>query len=202
MNNHSVDRLRGLALAWWAEARGNPWLWRGLLIAVVVILIDQLSKHWIVFQVGLPQLGKIEISQIFDLSYVENRGASFGLLEGKRWLLAVITSSVGVALVIWLGNLTRRVAAIGVGFIIGGAFGNLYDRLVYGFVVDFLDFSGVPFPNFERIPAFPFISIYNGGFIWVFNVADMAINVGVALLLLDAWQTREQPTKPELSKKS
>lgn len=202
MNTLSVERLRSLAVAWWAEACGNPWLWRGLLIAVAIIFVDQLSKHWIVYQVGLPQLGKIEISQIFDLSYVENRGASFGLLEGKRWLLAVITSAVGISLVIWLGSLTRRVAAIGVGFIIGGAFGNLYDRLVYGFVVDFLDFSGVPFPNFERIPTFPFMEIYIGGFIWVFNVADMAINVGVALLLFDAWQTRDEVEKPELSKKS
>ena len=202
MNDLSVNRLRSLAAAWWAEARGNPWLWRGLLIAAAIILLDQLSKHWIVYQVGLPHLGKIEISQIFDLSYVENRGASFGLLDGKRWLLAVITSSVGIALVVWLGTLTRRVAAIGVGFIIGGAFGNLYDRLVYGFVVDFLDFSGVPFPNFERIASFPFVNIYIGGFIWVFNVADMAINVGVALLLLDAWQTREQTNGSNLSKKS
>ncbi len=202
MNKISVKNLQNLAVAWWAEARGNPWLWRGLVIALAVILVDQLSKHWIVYQVGLPQLGKIEISQIFDLSYVENRGASFGLLEGKRWLLAVITSAVGISLVIWLGGLTRRVAAIGVGFIIGGAFGNLYDRLVYGFVVDFLDFSGVPFPNFERIPSFPFFNIYNGGFIWVFNVADMAINIGVALLLLDAWQTRDQPNQPKLTKKS
>ena len=74
---------------------------------------------------------------------------------------------------IWLGRLNRPVAVAGVSFIIGGALGNLYDRVSYGYVVDFFDFSGLGFP-------------------WVFNVADAAINIGVACLLLDAWQTRER----------
>ena len=155
---------------WWAQARGNKLFWRGLALAALVIALDQASKMWIVHGIDLPSLRKIEISAIFDLSYVENRGASFGMLHGMRWILAIISAGVSLGLAWWLGRLTRPVAAIGVGFIIGGALGNLYDRLAYGYVVDFLDFSGLYFP-------------------WVFNIADAAINVGIACLLYDAWRT-------------
>lgn len=158
---------------WWTAARRNKLFWRGLIGAAAIIVLDQASKFWIVHGLNLPELGKIEISGIFDLSYVENRGASFGMLSGMRWLLSVISIGVALALGAWLGRLTRPVAAAGVSFIIGGALGNLYDRLAYGFVVDFLDFSGLYFP-------------------WVFNVADTAINVGIAFLLLDAWLTRDK----------
>ena len=154
---------------WWGVARANNLFWRALGLAFVVIILAQASKFWIVHGIDLPRLGKIEISGIFDLSYVENRGASFGILHGMRWPLAVISIGVSLGLAGWLGRLKRPVAAVGVGFIIGGALGNLYDRLAYGYVVDFLDFSGLHFP-------------------WVFNVADAAINVGIAFLLLDAWQ--------------
>lgn len=155
---------------WQAVARANKLFWFGLAGAAAIILLDQASKYWIVHGLGLPALGKIEISGIFDLSYVENRGASFGMLHGMRWILALISSGVALALAWWLGRIKRPLAAAAVAFIIGGALGNLYDRLAYGYVVDFLDFSGLHFP-------------------WVFNVADAAINVGIALLLLDAWRT-------------
>ncbi|WDI32553.1 signal peptidase II [Hyphococcus flavus] len=158
---------------WWSAARGNKLFWRGLAGAALIIVLDQASKFWIVHGLDLPGVRKIEISGVFDLSYVENRGASFGMLSGMRWLLSLISIGVALALTAWLGRLTRTIAATGVAFVIGGALGNLYDRLAYGYVIDFLDFSGLYFP-------------------WVFNVADMAINVGIAFLLLDAWQTRDQ----------
>ena len=165
---------------WWAEARSNRFFKIGVAAALVIALLDQLSKFWIVEMVKLPEkIGrKIEISGIFDLSFVQNYGASFGMLSGgvtSRVILSLISSGVAIGLLYWLGRLTRPVAAAGVTFIIGGALGNLYDRVAYGYVVDFLDFSGLGFP-------------------WVFNVADAAINVGVGLLLLDAWQTRDQGT--------
>lgn len=162
--------------AWRREAFANPWFLYGLGGAVAIAMLDQLSKFWIVDVLKLPQRGKIELSSIFDLTYVQNYGASFGLLAGglgSRILLSIISTAVALGLMVWLGQLKRPVAAIGVSFIIGGALGNLYDRVAYGFVVDFLDFSGLYFP-------------------WVFNIADAAINVGVACLLLDAWQTRDQ----------
>ncbi len=155
---------------WWGEARANKFFWRGLALAAAIVVADQASKMWIVHWIELPRLGKIEISGVFDLSYVENRGASFGMLHGMRWPLALISIGVSLGLAWWLGRLKRPISAIGVGLIIGGALGNLYDRLAYGYVVDFLDFSGLMFP-------------------WVFNIADAAINVGIAFLLLDAWRT-------------
>jgi signal peptidase II len=163
---------------WWAEARANKLFWRGLALAAVIVILDQASKMWIVHGIDLPRLQKIEISGVFDLSYVENRGASFGMLHGMRWLLAIISIGVSLGLAWWLGRLKRPVAVIGVGCIIGGALGNLYDRLAYGYVVDFLDFSGLYFP-------------------WVFNVADAAINVGIAFLLYDAWKTGQAEKQAE-----
>jgi len=164
------------AAGWWAEAKDNPFFIYGLTGAGAVVLLDQLTKYIIVRVIELPVIQKIEISGIFDLTYVQNYGASFGLLAGglaSRIILAIISTGVAIALTYWLGKLKRPVAVAGVACIIGGAIGNLYDRLAYGYVVDFLDFSGLMFP-------------------WVFNVADAGINVGVGLLLLDAWLTREK----------
>lgn len=169
----SASEIADGAKDWWSEARSNPLFWRGLLGGLVIAGLDQLSKYWIVHQIELPARRKIEISGIFDLTYVQNYGASFGMLHGSRVLLSMLSITIALGLVYWLGQLRRIVAASGVAFVIGGALGNLYDRLAYGYVVDFLDFSGLMFP-------------------WVFNIADAAINVGVALLLLDAYQTRDK----------
>lgn len=161
---------------WWGEARANPYFRYGLAAAFVVALLDQLLKYWIVEIIRLPALGKIEISGIFDLTYVQNYGASFGLLSGglaSRIILSIISTGVAIGLLVWLGRLRRPAAVAGVASIIGGALGNLYDRIAYGYVVDFFDFSGLMFP-------------------WVFNVADMAINIGVAFLVLDVWLTRHE----------
>jgi len=162
-------------LDWRTEALANPWFFKGFIGGLGVALLDQATKFWIVHRVRLPERGRIEISGVFDLTYVENTGASFGMLAGgiaSRIVLSSISIGVFVGLTYWLARLRRPIAVVGVGLIIGGALGNLYDRLAYGFVVDFLDFSGLYFP-------------------WVFNVADASINVGIAALLLDAWRTRE-----------
>ena len=181
-----LKRFTAAAHEWRREAASNPWFFRGIAVAVGVTIADQLSKMWILHGLELPErlrpcvrapeaiCGQIALTPIFDLTFVRNYGASFGMLSGMRYLLSLLSITIVVALVIWLARLRRPTAVIGVGFIIGGALGNLYDRLAYGYVVDFLDFSGLMFP-------------------WVFNVADAGINVGVALLLLDAFQTRNTP---------
>ncbi len=169
----SVADIKSRARDWFAAARANPLFWKAGLGAAAIAALDQLTKYWIVHQVKLPQLGKIEISGVFDLTYVQNYGASFGMLSGMRWFLAALSIGISLGLLYWLGQLRRPVAATGVAFIVGGALGNLYDRIAYGYVVDFLDFSGLMFP-------------------WVFNIADASINVGIAFILLDAWQTREK----------
>ena len=170
---NDVQAYVARAGAWWAAARVNPLFWKGAAAAIVIAALDQLSKYWIVHQVRLPEKRQIEISGIFDLTYVQNYGASFGMLSGARWLLTALSVIVATALLAWLGGLKRTVAAVGIAFVVGGALGNLYDRIAYGYVVDFFDFSGLYFP-------------------WVFNVADASINVGIAFILLDAYLTREK----------
>ncbi len=165
---------------WLAAAKANAYFRWGILAAGLVAIADQASKYWIVHVVDLPGRRKIEISGVFDLTYVENRGASFGMLAGgmgSRIVLSSISIGVATALVIWLARLDRRFAAAGAALIVGGAVGNLYDRIAYGYVVDFLDFSGLMFP-------------------WVFNVADAAINVGVACLIVDALTHKSPPPQP------
>lgn len=161
---------------WAAEARANPLFAPAAAAAVGIAILDQLAKAWIVRGLDLPGRagGRIEISPVFDLTYVQNYGASFGLLAGgtvSRIVLSIISVGVSLALTLWLARVHRPIAAIGVALIIGGAVGNLIDRVSLGYVVDFLDFSALRFP-------------------WVFNIADASINVGVGLLLLDAWRTR------------
>lgn len=158
---------------WWQAARGNRLFLIGAAIAGLVIFLDQVTKQWILHGLALPERpgGKIEISGVFDLTYVENTGVSFGLFQGgilSRVLLSVLAVGVAAYVARWMGTLGRRVAAVGGGLIVGGALGNVYDRVLYGYVVDFLDFSGLHFP-------------------FVFNVADAAINVGVACLAYDAF---------------
>ena len=174
-------QLKQRYAAWKAGVGKNPFAGLALSISVAVIVLDQLTKQWVLHFSGMADglcapenpryCGHIELSPVFDLSMVWNRGVSFGLFAGgwpSRIGLSVLSLSVSAALIYWLATLNRRVAVIGVGLIIGGALGNSWDRMVYGAVVDFLDFSGLWFP-------------------WVFNVADAAINVGVACLLYDAF---------------
>lgn len=186
-----LDEARKKFADWRSAARANPLFLRGVGAAGVIAAIDQASKAYVVQGLKLPEIGKIEISGLFDLTYVRNYGASFGLLANhgfSRVLLSIISLGVATMLVIWLARLKRPLAAAAVACIVGGALGNLVDRVSLGYVVDFFDFSGFPFPHLVRTDGFPGWTLANGGFIWVFNVADAAINVGIALLALDWWR--------------
>ena len=139
------------------------------IIAVVVIVLDQASKFWIVNGLHFGEGSTMPVLGPFHLTFVYNQGISFGLLQGSgmgRWLLAAFSAIVAVALVAWARRATRTWLIVGIGLVIGGAVGNLIDRIATGRVIDFLDFSAMMFP-------------------WVFNVADSAISIGVVLLLID-----------------
>ncbi|MFY8207944.1 MAG: signal peptidase II [Caulobacter sp.] len=150
--------------------------WIAYAIAAVTVVLDQLSKLWILGLLGrepgasLPLLGPIH------LTMVHNYGMSFGLLRDSdwgRWLLIGFSILVVIGLAVWVHKATRPLLAVGIGLIIGGAIGNnLIDRVIYGYVVDFIDVSRLHFP-------------------WVFNIADSGISVGVALLLLDSFLSEE-----------
>jgi len=149
-------------------------------VAVLAILIDQLSKWWVLNNLQLGQ--SIDLSRIFDLTFTLNTGVSFGMFSGgeARWLLAGFSLIVAALMVFWAWRAPRRLFAVAVGLIIGGALGNVIDRIEIGAVVDFLDFSGLGFP-------------------WIFNIADSAISVGVALLILDSFlsERRSEPVGSE-----
>ena len=147
-------------------------------IAAVVLVLDQLSKFWVLESLDLDNRAPIEILPVFRLSMVWNEGVSFGLLradsDAMRWLLVAFAAVVVLVLLWWAGRQVRRLPAAALGLIIGGAIGNnLIDRVRFGKVADFLDFGGLYFP-------------------WVFNVADSAITIGVVLLLLDSFFHRDE----------
>ena len=146
-------------------------------IALVVIVLDQIAKFWVLDVVQLQDKGPIRLLPVFQLTMVWNPGVSFGLLRSDspsgRWILVVFATAVVAALAYWARRLERRLTAVALGLVMGGAAGNnLIDRVRFGAVADFLDFHGLFFP-------------------WVFNVADSAISVGVVLLLIDSFMRRE-----------
>jgi signal peptidase II len=157
----------------------TPLGWMAYGLAVAVIALDQLSKFWVLHVYDLPARGQVPVLPFFDLTMVWNRGVSFGLLRAEvdlaRWGLALFSLVVAVVLAAWARNLNRRLPAVALGLVIGGALGNLIDRVRFGAVADFLDFSGLMFP-------------------WVFNIADSGITVGVALLLLDSFVSPKKPS--------
>ena len=156
---------------------------RGLTLAAVVVLLDQLSKWW-VLRLLLPRAPHermIEFTPFFNLVLVSNRGVSFGLFnDGNEATNALIFTAIAavivVCLVVWLTRTRDALLTVAIGLVIGGAIGNVIDRLRLGWVVDFLDFHAA-------------------GWHWpAFNVADSAIVVGVGLMLLDGLRGRQETT--------
>ncbi len=144
----------------------------GLLLIAVIFAADQLSKL-VMVELLLDRPWPQQILVLppwFNLTVVWNRGVSFGLLaadsQEAAWLLSALAIAVSIGLGLWLRRADTRLTALALGAIIGGALGNVVDRLRWGAVFDFFDFSGLWFP-------------------YVFNVADAAISIGVAALVLD-----------------
>lgn len=164
-----ADAPNTSAAAETAAARRLPLI--GGAIAAVVIALDQLVKAWALYIYELPLREHVDLSPVMDLTMVWNRGVSFGLLHSEselgRWLLTIFPIVVAGLLAWWLGRTRRPLLSVAIGLVIGGAIGNVIDRIVHGAVADFLDFSDIFFP-------------------WVFNVADASICVGVGLMLLDS----------------
>lgn len=144
---------------------------RGLGLASLVVVLDQLTKWLILTQVMQPPR-VIEVTPFFNLVMTWNRGVSFGMFNGdspyNAWVLPLVAMVIAVVLVIWLARSTHPLMSWGLGLIIGGAIGNLIDRLRFGAVADFLD-------------------VHAAGWHWpAFNVADAAITIGVVVLIGDS----------------
>lgn len=147
----------------------------GFLVASLVLLADQFTKWWMLVDVMNPPR-VMPLAPFLNIVLVMNPGVSFGILgsapQWVGWVLVVFALAIVAALSIWLRSVTERLLAAGLGLVVGGAVGNVVDRVRFGAVVDFLD-------------------LHWGGFHWpAFNVADSAITVGVVLLILDALKTR------------
>lgn len=154
----------------------------GLVVALVVLVLDQASKWWIVSRVITPETPVVEVwPPFFRLVMVWNHGISFGIFAGSRQplpLIALALVIVGVLLV-WLHRNGSVLLAFALGAVIGGAVGNMWDRLHYGAVVDFLDFS-------------------IAGYHWpAFNIADSAIFIGVVLLTFSSMFMETPRTPPQ-----
>jgi signal peptidase II len=142
-------------------------------VAVLVVVFDQLTKWVVRTELGLHQ-GIEVIPGLLDLTRVHNTGAAFGMLNAmdfpfKTVVLMLIACAAIAGLALWGATLDReqQLARLGLAFVMGGAAGNLIDRVAYGYVLDFVD-------------------LYQGDWhFWAFNVADAAITVGVSLMLLD-----------------
>jgi signal peptidase II len=143
------------------------------LLALLVILLDQVVKAWVVGGLKLQEGDTVSIAGPLHFTRVANAGVSFGFLRANqdiaRWALVAFSLIVAAMIVWWARRAHRGLQALGYGLIAGGAVGNAIDRARLGSVVDFIDVQ-------RLLPFFP----------WVFNVADSAITIGVIALLLDS----------------
>lgn len=152
------------------------WLWLSLL----VISLDQITKIWVSYSLELHQ--SIAIFPSFNLTLLHNPGAAFSFLATaggwQRWFFSVLAVVISIAIIIWLRRLSpeQKWLAAALALILGGAVGNVTDRLIYGYVIDFLDF-------------------YYQSWHWpAFNLADSAITLGAFMLIIDVIR---EPARPE-----
>lgn len=167
-----MPRLQPTTLLWFA-------------VAATVLLLDQCSKLWIMERYAYGE-GEF-FTSFFNLVRVHNYGAAFSFLSDaggwQRWAFSLLAAVISVVIVLWISRLPtqRKLEGLALALILGGALGNLYDRLTLGYVVDFLDFhwSGRHFP--------------------AFNIADSGISVGAVLLILDGFINKpdSQSTKAD-----
>lgn len=161
----------------------------GLAFAAVVIVLDQVTKAWVidlmrplgVWETPFYSPTRIEVLPFFDLVMAWNRGVSFGIFNNAgSWnavVLSALSLAICVALVVWMKKAHSRIIALALGGIVGGALGNVIDRVRYGAVADFLD-------------------VHVMGYHWpAFNLADSAITVGAVVLVLDSLFARPTSSK-------
>ena len=150
------------------------WLWLSLL----VFCLDQVTKLWVVANFDLYE--SIQVIPQLNFTYVHNTGAAFSFLSSaggwQRWFFVAVAVIASIALSVWLARLktSERWMAITLSLILGGAVGNLFDRIAYAYVIDFID-------------------VYYQTWHWpVFNIADCAISVGVTMMLIDTFRTQPE----------
>jgi len=155
----------------------------GLLVAILVFLADQFAKYWVTGPLGVAHVGdQLFLLPIFNFTYTENNGISLGLLnattEVGRWMLVALTGAIAIGVAFWISREENRIDQVALGMVLGGALGNILDRTLHGYVVDFADLH---FGEWR-----PFL---------IFNVGDAAISIAVVILLLRAFLSRKDQAK-------
>lgn len=145
-----------------------------VVIALVVVIVDQFVKYWVTGPMGIDYPGaELNLLPVFTLRFVQNFGVSLGLLQAgsefARWALVAMTAIIATGVAVWIRRETQKPELIGLGLVLGGALGNIIDRVRFGYVVDYADFHVFGYS--------PFL---------VFNIADAAISIGVVILLVRA----------------
>ena len=149
-----------------------PWFWYGLAFAITII--DQIVKQ--IVNTRLQYGERVEVLAVLDLTLVYNPGAAFSFLSDaggwQRWFFSIVAVVVSIILVIWIYRLPRadKWLAVSLALILGGAVGNLADRMYYGYVIDFI------------------LAHYAGHHFPAFNIADSAITIGAIMMVLDAFR--------------
>lgn len=143
-----------------------------LFLSLIILILDQITKTWVSTHLSFNQ--PINILPYFDLRLLHNTGAAWSILADQggwqRWFLSGLAIIVSIIIMIWLTRLDskQRWLACALALILGGALGNVIDRIIYGYVVDFID-------------------IYYQAWHWpAFNIADIGISIGAVMLLIDA----------------
>lgn len=152
------------------------WLW----VTLLFLVIDQVSKHWVAGSMELYQ--SIEVLPIFNITYAHNPGAAFSFLADQggwqRWFFTAVAVIASIVFLVWLKRTPKEnvMLCLALACMLSGALGNLIDRVLFGYVIDFLDFhwQGHAWPTF--------------------NIADSVIFIGAALMIIDSFQ-QEKTTK-------
>lgn len=136
------------------------------LIIIAVIFLDQITKWLTVINLDLGESFPL-IPDVFHFTYVQNRGAAFGILKDQRWVFLIISTLAIIVMfvMLWKSRKDSKLLCIAISMIIGGGIGNMIDRCILGYVIDFLDFTLINFA--------------------VFNVADSFVCIGVGLFILE-----------------
>ncbi|WP_206485378.1 signal peptidase II [Thalassotalea sp. G2M2-11] len=157
------------------------WLW----LTLVFLMIDQASKYWVASSMNLYQ--SINLLPFFNITYAQNPGAAFSFLADQpgwqRWFFSLIAMVASVIFLVWLKRTPKSqpILAVALACMLSGALGNLIDRVLFGYVIDFLDF-------------------YLGQYHWpTFNIADSVIFIGAVLMIIDSFK-QDKSSQPDVLK--
>jgi len=163
-------------------AARNAWIGYG--VAILVVALDQAVKAWILGAAHLSEGASAGLWGPFQLTLVWNPGIAYGLFRSDaawpRWALSGFEFAVAAALAVWVRRADKPITGLSIGLVMGGAIGNLIDRVRFGAVVDFIDVRRLQLPLGWHFP-------------WIFNVADSAITVGIIGLIAESVLSPRKP---------